>query len=75
MNMLDRFLAVVKVRKTQLQLLGAVCLFLATKLRQIRPISPESLIQYTDYSITWNELMVSELTGHPQSPDLLTVHL
>lgn len=58
MNILDRFLAVVKIRKSQLQLLASVCLFLASKLRQSTPISPQALVQYTDWSITIDELTV-----------------
>ncbi len=58
MNILDRFLAIVKIRKSQLQLLGSVCLFLASKLRQTLPLSAEKLILYTDRSITIDELMV-----------------
>ena len=58
MNILDRFLAIVKIRKSQLQLLGSVCLFLASKLRQSRPLSADKLISYTDRSITIEELMV-----------------
>ncbi|XP_054159443.1 G1/S-specific cyclin-D2-like [Oppia nitens] len=61
MNILDRFLAIVKIRKSQLQLLGSVCLFLASKLRQTRPLSAEKLIVYTDKSITIDELMGWEL--------------
>ncbi|KAH9424845.1 Protein kinase binding [Dermatophagoides pteronyssinus] len=56
MNILDRFLALVKLRKGQLQLLGSVCLFIASKLRQSKTISPQKLIYYTDWSITLNEL-------------------
>lgn len=58
MNILDRFLALVKLRKGQLQLLGSVCLFIASKLRQSKTISPQKLIYYTDWSITLNELTV-----------------
>ena len=61
MNMLDRFLAVVKIRKNQLQLLGSVCLLIASKLRQSRPIEPRTLIRYTDWSITLDEIIVSVL--------------
>ncbi|CAG2174267.1 unnamed protein product, partial [Oppiella nova] len=57
MNILDRFLAIVKIRKSQLQLLGSVSLFLASKLRQTRPLSADKLIVYTDKSITIDELM------------------
>lgn len=63
-NYLDRFLAVVPTRKNFLQLLGAVCMFLASKLKDCRPISAETLCMYTDFSITPRELLVrtSELT-------------
>lgn len=59
MNIMDRFLSVVRIRKSQLQLLGAVCLFLASKIRQTRPISAQKLVKYTDDSITCEELVVS----------------
>lgn len=59
MNIMDRFLSVVRIRKNQLQLLGAVCLFLASKLRQTKPIEAEKLVQYTENSITAEELVVS----------------
>ena len=32
MNLMDRFLAKTRIEKSQLQLLGAVCLFLSSKL-------------------------------------------
>lgn len=60
-NCLDRFLSVVKIRKSQLQLVGAVCLFLASKIRQARAISAEKLCAYTDNSITLEELLNWEL--------------
>lgn len=63
MNILDRFLALVKLRKGQLQLLGSVCLFIASKLRQSKTISPQKLIYYTDWSITLNELTVCFFFG------------
>jgi cyclin D2 len=60
-NIMDRFLALVEIRKNQLQLLGAVCLFLASKLRQTRPLCTKRLVEYTDYSITSKELLGWEL--------------
>lgn len=57
-NYLDRFLAVMATRKTYLQLLGAVCLFLASKLKDCRPLSAERLCMFTDNSITARELLV-----------------
>ncbi|XP_075886172.1 G1/S-specific cyclin-D2-like [Nelusetta ayraudi] len=60
-NYLDRFLAVMATRKTYLQLLGAVCLFLASKLKDCRPLSAEKLCMFTDNSITARELLDWEL--------------
>ncbi|XP_076370122.1 G1/S-specific cyclin-D2-like [Tachypleus tridentatus] len=60
-NCLDRFLCVVEIRKSQLQLVGAVCLFLASKVRQTRPILSEKLCAYTDNSVTLEELLNWEL--------------
>ncbi|KAG8181276.1 hypothetical protein JTE90_022214 [Oedothorax gibbosus] len=57
----DRFLSVVRIRKTQLQLLGAVCLLIASKLRQCRSLTVDSLIYYTDYSVTTKDITTWEL--------------
>jgi len=61
MNIMDRFLSVVRIRKNQLQLLGAVCLFLASKLRQTHPLEVEKLVIYTDFSVRPEELLGWEL--------------
>lgn len=61
MNYLDRFLAAVPMRKCYLQLLGAVCLFLASKLKACRPLSTRKLCMYTDNSITCQQLLEWEL--------------
>ncbi|KAF5907920.1 G1/S-specific cyclin-D2-like, partial [Clarias magur] len=60
-NYLDRFLSVVPTKKSCLQLLGAVCLFLASKLKSYRPLSAKKLCLYTDNSITSQELLNWEL--------------
>ncbi|XP_061767948.1 G1/S-specific cyclin-D2-like [Nerophis ophidion] len=60
-NYLDRFLAVMPTRKSFLQLLAAVCIFLASKLKDSRPLSAEKLCMYTDNSITPSELLDWEL--------------
>lgn len=60
-NYLDRFLAVVPTRKCYLQLLGAVCMFLASKLKDNLPLTAEKLCMYTDNSITPRELLGWEL--------------
>ncbi|XP_073170902.1 G1/S-specific cyclin-D2 isoform X1 [Lepidochelys kempii] len=61
MNYLDRFLAVVPTRKCHLQLLGAVCMFLASKLKETIPLTAEKLCIYTDNSIKPQELLEWEL--------------
>ncbi|KAL3206733.1 hypothetical protein MRX96_039942 [Rhipicephalus microplus] len=61
MNCLDRFLSVRPVRKCQLQLTGAVCMLLASKFRQTKPLSLERLSMFTDYSVTREELKDWEL--------------
>lgn len=66
MNYLDRFLAVVPTRKCHLQLLGAVCMFLASKLKETIPLTAEKLCIYTDNSIKPQELLVSS----PITPSL-----
>jgi len=50
MNLMDRFLAKCRIQKSQLQLLGAVCLFLASKFKETSPITSEKLAMYTDFS-------------------------
>uniref|UniRef100_A0A665WBG9 Cyclin D1 n=1 Tax=Echeneis naucrates TaxID=173247 RepID=A0A665WBG9_ECHNA len=52
MNYMDRFLSVEPTKKTHLQLLGAACMFLASKLKEMIPLSAEKLCICTDNSIT-----------------------
>jgi len=61
MNFMDRFLALCRISKSQLQLLGAATLFLASKFKALDHISSEKLVMYTDYSITTQELKDWEL--------------
>lgn len=58
MNYLDRFLSVCDTPRTRLQLLGAACMFVASKLKETNPISAEKLVIYTDNSITLSMLKV-----------------
>lgn len=62
MNYLDRFLSICPIKKSQLQLLGTACLLVASKLREPRPVSAETLVFYTDNSITLQDLWVNTLT-------------
>ena len=59
-NLMDRFLCTCQIRKSQLQLLGAVCILVASKVREPRAIPGSDLIKYTDDSITADELKVSQ---------------
>ena len=45
--------------RTQLQLVGAVCLLVSWKVRGHSPITAQRLIEYTDYTITLPDLLVS----------------
>ncbi|KAK5874635.1 hypothetical protein PBY51_019563 [Eleginops maclovinus] len=61
MNYLDRFLSVEATRKTRLQLLGASCMFLASKMKETVPLTAEKLCIYTDNSVHPGELLQMEL--------------
>ncbi|KAF3831786.1 hypothetical protein GH733_000598 [Mirounga leonina] len=61
MNYLDRFVAGVPTPKSNLQLLGAVCMFLAFKLKETIPLTAGKLCIYTDNSIKPQELLKWEL--------------
>lgn len=61
MNFMDRFLAICRISKSQLQLLGTACFFLASKFKAVDHISSEKLVMYTDYSINAQELKDWEL--------------
>lgn len=64
MNYLDRFLSVEATRKTRLQLLGATCMFLASKMKETVPLTAEKLCIYTDNSVQPGELLVIKFFRH-----------
>ncbi|XP_060087400.1 G1/S-specific cyclin-D3 isoform X1 [Heteronotia binoei] len=74
MNYVDRYLSCVPTRKTHLQLLGAVCMLVASKLRDTMPLTVKKVCIYTDNSITpcqvldWEVLVLEKLKW-----DLLSV--
>lgn len=57
-NYMDRFLCVCKIKRQQLQLLGATCLLIASKIRSSNILTIELLCAYTDYSVTYNHIQV-----------------
>ncbi|KAM4018603.1 G1/S-specific cyclin-D1 [Anomaloglossus baeobatrachus] len=61
MNYMDRFLSVEPLKKNRLQLLGATCMFLASKMKETIPLTAEKLCIYTDNSIRPEELLIMEL--------------
>uniref|UniRef100_A0A672LHC9 Cyclin D3 n=1 Tax=Sinocyclocheilus grahami TaxID=75366 RepID=A0A672LHC9_SINGR len=64
---LDRHMSQNAVLRCRLQLLGCVCMFLASKLRESVPLSAAKLCIYTDHAVTvpeilqWEVLLVSRL--------------
>ena len=58
MNYLDRYLSCVPTPKAQLQLLGAVCMLLASKLRETTPLTIEKLCIYTDHAVSPRQMRV-----------------
>ncbi|XP_030076462.1 G1/S-specific cyclin-D3 [Microcaecilia unicolor] len=61
MNYLDRYLSSVPTRKCHLQLLGIVCILLASKMKESSPLTVKNLCIYTDYTIWPHELREWEI--------------
>ena len=60
-NYLDRFLSQVPVQKQHLQLVAAVAMFVASKLKESTPLTADKLVLYTDNSITYEQMLTWEL--------------
>lgn len=63
LSYMDRFLHLIPIRKTHLQILATACLLLASKLREpnYKALPVELLVFYTDHSITKKDLIRWEL--------------
>ncbi len=61
-NIMDRFLSTIRLKKNQFQLLGAAAIFLASKLVECSPISALTLVRYTADTYDREELLVSTHT-------------
>ncbi|CAG2164914.1 unnamed protein product [Oppiella nova] len=72
MNFLDRFLVCTDIRKSQLQLVGVVCLLIASKLRQCQTLDPHVLSYFTDYSVSVEEIIM-ELVCAESSPEFVQI--
>ncbi|KAK9701081.1 Cyclin, N-terminal domain [Popillia japonica] len=60
-NFMDRFLSVCVIKRQQLQLLGATCLLIASKLRSANRLGIELLCTYTDNSVSYEHIFSWEL--------------
>ena len=58
-NIMDRFLATIRLQKKQFQLLGAASIFLASKMIEPQPISALTLVRNTADTYDREELLVS----------------
>merc|ERR1711981_434499 len=60
-NYLDRFLSLVNIKKTQFQLVAAVCILLASKFYEVAPMVSAQLASYTDHAVSVVELKEWEI--------------
>jgi len=62
MNYVDRFLGICStIARSQLQLLGAVCLMVAWKVREHEPLPAQKLVEYSDNTLTLDDIMEWEV--------------
>eukprot|EP00771_Trimastix_marina_P002586 gnl/Trimastix_PCT/3725.p1 GENE.gnl/Trimastix_PCT/3725~~gnl/Trimastix_PCT/3725.p1 ORF type:complete len:528 (-),score=128.63 gnl/Trimastix_PCT/3725:213-1604(-) len=59
-NYLDRFLSIVPVRRTKLQLVGIASVFLASKFEEVQCPTLDQFVYICDYSFTKDQILVME---------------
>lgn len=60
-SLLDEVVAALPIKKTQLQLVAAVCMFIASKFKDTYPLCSNNLVVYTDRSISVDQLLDWEM--------------
>ena len=50
-----------RINRSELQLLGAVCLMVAWKVREHEPLPALRLVEYSDFNLTPADIMVSKV--------------
>uniref|UniRef100_A0A0V0JAT6 G1/S-specific cyclin-D2 n=1 Tax=Schistocephalus solidus TaxID=70667 RepID=A0A0V0JAT6_SCHSO len=61
-QLIDRFLQIMPTDKREYQLVGAACFLISSKLKETVPVSVERMVQYTDFSVTRQDLLAKEVT-------------
>lgn len=58
-QLIDRFVRLNRTDKRDYQLVGSACFLISSKLKETIPVSVERMVQYTDFSVTKQDLLVS----------------